>query len=178
MKKRIIICLLFITSTFLFSKNTKVNKNILQISKNKLIESYDVFTENNKVYKIELRGENYNTIIFEKNEKNESIKIRGKVGRGDYRYSVRRSGSFKFKFNDDDKIYEFRGYSVYLTDVYANINNKKEKEFLEKLAKKNYVYVKVILWEDYAETFKVNLIGSKKMLEMGKFIELDDSNKQ
>jgi hypothetical protein len=137
-----------------------------------LVQNYDVFTENNKEYVLTFKeadkkwGQSFS---LSSKENSKAFTINATMGRGDGRYSKPRSGSFQFKFDNDDKVYNFSGTSYYLRTVFSYKNKEQDKEFLQKLASKNYVYVKVIV-VGVEHVFKVKLTGSKNMLQKGKYI--------
>ncbi|WP_216605758.1 hypothetical protein [Vibrio crassostreae] len=89
--------------------------------------------------------------------------------KGDGRYSKPRSGKIELKFDNDDKIYDLGGTSYYLRYTTTSIDKDRSSELIEKLASKNYMYVKVnVVGQDYM--FKVGLQGSGKMLRSGTFM--------
>lgn len=163
---------LIIVSATAYAGEGEFRKTIIKTDNGSLIEKYDVFTEDNKEYIAvfnEAGKSRGKSISLTSKEKSGVIQISSTIGRGDGRYSKSRSGSFQFKFDKDDQVYKFSGNSYYLRSVYANISKTKNKEFLKKLASKNYVYIKVIV-VGTEHTFKVNLKGSTERLNSGKFI--------
>lgn len=159
-------------SAIVFAGEGKFSNQIVETKHSSLTEKYDVFTEGNREYIIRLKEDGSTwggSFSLSAKEKSTSFTISSTMGRGDGRYSKPRSGSFLFKFDNDDKVYNFSGTSYYLRTVYAYRDKKRDKEFLEKLAQKNHVYVKVIV-VGVEHVFKVSLKGTNNILQTGKFL--------
>ncbi len=164
------ILLLILPKTAVVDDGT-FTKIIYSIGKNSLTEHYDVFTDNNKKFTLKLGDINsYKYLILEKVQQSNYINIRSSnMMKGDGRYSRPRSGKIEIKFDNDEKIYDLGGTSYYLRYTTTSIYKDKHSEFIEKLASKRFMYVKVsVLGQDFV--FKVNLEGLVKMLKTGTFI--------
>ncbi|NOH77824.1 hypothetical protein F0247_22595 [Vibrio crassostreae] len=166
------IAVLLILSPFLAkSDDGTFTKVVYSSGKNSLVEKYDVFSEDNRKYTLKL-GEStgYKSLILVKSQNSSYINVySSSMKKGDGRYSKPRSGKIELKFDNDDKIYDLGGTSYYLRYTTTSIDKDRSSELIEKLASKNYMYVKVnVVGQDYM--FKVGLQGSGKMLRSGTFM--------
>lgn len=170
--KAILLSLVFILSATANAGEGEFSETLIDVPSGSLVQNYDVFTENNKEYVITFKeaGKSWgNSFTLTSNENSTAFTIGATIGRGDGRYSKPRSGSFQFKFNNDEKVYNYSGTSYYLRTVFSYRDKERDKEFLNKLAHKSYVYVKVVV-VGVEHVFKVNLTGSKNMLIKGKYL--------
>ncbi|RPE87964.1 hypothetical protein EDB69_4033 [Vibrio crassostreae] len=172
MLRTVLLSLALFVSAFSYAGEGEFSETLIDLPTGSLVQNYDVFTENNKEYVLTFKeadkkwGQSFS---LSSKENSKAFTINATMGRGDGRYSKPRSGSFQFKFDNDDKVYNFSGTSYYLRTVFSYKNKEQDKEFLQKLANKNYVYVKVIV-VGVEHVFKVKLTGSKNMLQKGKYI--------
>ena len=159
-------------STIVLAGEGQFSNQIIETKHGSLTEKYDVFTEDNREYIVRFKEDGSSwggSVSLSAKEQSTSFTISSTMGKGDGRYSKPRSGSFQFKFDNDDKVYNFSGTSYYLRTVYASRDKKRDKEFLEMLAQKNHMYVKVIV-VGVEHVFKVNLKGTNNILQTGKFL--------
>ncbi|HCG7666172.1 TPA: hypothetical protein NJ444_004622 [Vibrio parahaemolyticus] len=112
----------------------------------------------------------YKSVTFIKTQKSDYVRVNSSsMMKGDGRYSKPRSGKIEIKFDNDEKTYDLGGTSYYLRYTTTSINKTSQAEFFEKLASKNYMYVKVdVVGQKFV--FKVRLQGSRKMLQTGTFL--------
>ncbi|MEZ9734793.1 MULTISPECIES: hypothetical protein [Vibrio] len=166
------IALLLTLSPFLAkSDDGTFTKTVYSSGKNSLVEKYDVFSEDNKKYTLKLGESNgYKSLTFTKSQNSNYITVySSSMTKGDGRYSKPRSGKIELKFDNDDKVYDLGGTSYYLRYTTTSVYKDRNAELIEKLASKNYMYVKVnVVGQDYV--FKVGLQGTGKMLSAGTFM--------
>ncbi|WP_261928199.1 hypothetical protein, partial [Vibrio aestuarianus] len=90
----------------------------------------------------ELNG--YKSLTFIKTQNSDYIRVHSSnMMKGDGRYSKPRSGKIEIKFDNDEKTYDLGGTSYYLRYTTTSLRKTTQAEFFEKLASKNYMYVKV-----------------------------------
>ncbi|ELJ8535082.1 hypothetical protein RUK98_003587 [Vibrio cholerae] len=170
------ICVLTVLTFTFISPNSIADdgtftKTVSVAGKNSLVEKYDVFTEDNKEYTLKLGEINgYKSLTFIKTQNSDYIRVySSNMMKGDGRYSKPRSGKIEIKFDNDEKTYDLGGTSYYLRYTTTNISKTRQAELFEKLSSKNYMYVKVdVVGEKFV--FKVDLQGSRKMLQVGTFL--------
>ena len=171
MKSNLLALLLFISFSSL-STEAETETILLSNNNGQLIEKYSVFTKDNKEYAVlffESEKKYGKKIKFKKLETSNNVVLSTTIGKGDGRYSKPRSGSFSFKFNNDEKTYTYSGTSLYLRSVYSRLNTSYDYEFFCKLKNKSYVFVKVDIVGS-KHVFKIDLTGSSKLLTGGNFI--------
>lgn len=172
LNKWLILCTCIATLTFnARAAEGSFTNTVLTTGKNSLTEKYDVFTEDNKKFTLKLGSiKSYKNITLVKSEKSNSINVySSSMMKGDGRYSRPRSGKIEIKFDNDQKTYDLGGTSYYLRYTTTDIDKVRNSEFLNKLAAKNFMHVKVIVvGQEFV--FKVSLKGTKAMLKTGSFI--------
>lgn len=95
-------------------------------------------------------------IVFIKNQKDTTFLMRSTFGRGDNRYTRARHGSFQFKFNNSDDVFTIVGRSCCLNTTTAEVDIEMNKELIENIMTKEFMYVKSIIINK-SQVLKINL---------------------
>lgn len=152
------------------SANGVVTTTIARNTSGKVVSKYDQFRT---TYLLKWNdSSSVSSLTFNKSEF--GITIVAYQSRGDLRYTVPRSGSLDFKF-DDGTIYTFSGKSVCLSTVFVDINRITDSEFLLKLANSKYVYIQIKVVGS-CKTIRVPLSGAEELLRASECFPKDLEN--
>ncbi|MDN3610182.1 hypothetical protein ACFFUP_00670 [Vibrio ostreicida] len=137
---------------------------------NYLVEKYNVFSPNNRMYQLVLNDQNSDKkLIFEKKQQSDIVHVFASNLNKSHYVTRPISGKIQIRFGDDDKLFDLTTSRHYIRPTLTRLSKDKDEDLFQRFQSKKVMYVKLnVLGKEHLLT--VNLDESGQLLEIGTFL--------
>ncbi|KJY91422.1 hypothetical protein TW84_07990 [Vibrio neptunius] len=146
------------------------SEQIYHSGSNYLSESYDVFSPNNKTFRLILKDvKSDKCLVFQKSENSDLVRVYA-INLNKSHYVTRPiSGKIQIRFSEDPNLYDLTTNRHYIRPTLTRLSKERDAALFESLSVQDVMFVKLdVLGQEHV--LKINIEDLEELLKIGTFI--------